>query len=62
MRERATYILPRDKGAAPEQALQLRAALIAAHIAAGLVADPSLAPEATLLWIGRRPGFSGPAK
>jgi len=55
-------VVVRDKGAAPRQALELRAALNAAHIATGLVADPSLAPDATLLWIGRRPGFSGPAK
>jgi hypothetical protein len=55
-------VVVRDKGAAPEQALQLKAALNAAHIAAGLVADPTLGPEATLLWIGRRPGFTAPAK
>ena len=36
--------------------------LNAAHIATGLVADPTLGPEATLLWIGRRPGFTEPAK
>jgi len=57
-------VVVRDNGDAPEQALQLRAALIAAHIATGLVADPSLGPDATLLWIGRRPAFTStePAK
>lgn len=57
-------VVVRDKGAAPQQALQLKAALSAAHIAATLVADPSLASEATLLWVGRRPAFasSEPAK
>jgi hypothetical protein len=57
-------IVVRDKSAAPQHALQLRAALTAAHITAPLVADPSLAPEATLVWIGRRPAFTStdPAK
>src|SRR5713101_539853 len=57
-------IVVRDKGAAPPQALQLKAALNAAHITAPLVADPSLAPDATLLWVGRRPAFTStePAK
>src|SRR6266851_3464811 len=57
-------IVVRDKGAAPPQALQLKAALSAAHITAALVADPSLAPDATLLWVGRRPAFTStePAK
>ncbi len=57
-------IVVRDKGAAPPQALLLKAALSAAHITAPLVADPSTAPEATLLWVGRRPAFTSaePAK
>jgi len=57
-------IVVRDKGAAPPQALLLKAALNAAHITAPLVADPSAAPEATLLWVGRRPAFTSaePAK
>ena len=57
-------VVVRDKGAAPQQALQLKAALSAAHITASLVADPSLAPDATLLWVGRRPAFTStePAK
>jgi len=57
-------IVVRDKGAAPPQALLLKAALSAAHITAALVADPSVAPEATLLWVGRRPVFTSaePAK
>ncbi len=57
-------VVVRDKAAAPQQALHLRAALNAAHMTAPLVADPSLAPDATLLWIGRRAGFGStePAK
>jgi hypothetical protein len=57
-------VVVRDKGAAPQQAVQLKAALNAAHITAALVADPTLAPDATLLWVGRRPVFtsSEPAK
>jgi len=57
-------IVVHDKGAPPQQALQLKAALNAAHIGATLVADPTLAPDATLLWVGRRPNFTSnePAK
>ena len=46
-----------DKGAVPQQAVLLKAALNAAHITAALVADPALAPDATLVWVGRRPVF-----
>jgi hypothetical protein len=55
-------VVVRDRGAVPQQALQLRAALTAAHIGAALVTDPTLAPDATLLWVGRRPVFREPAK
>jgi hypothetical protein len=51
-------VVVHDKAAAPQQALQLRAALNAAHLAAALVEDPALAPDATLLWVGQRPGFA----
>ena len=54
-------VVVRDKGAAPQQAVHLKAALDAARIPAGLVADPTMAPDATLLWVGQRPGFA-PAK
>jgi hypothetical protein len=57
-------VVVHDRGAPPPPALQLRAALNAAHITAALVADPALPPEATMLWVGRRPAFgsTGPAK
>jgi hypothetical protein len=55
---RGVALVVRDRGAAPQKALLLKAALAAAHINASLVADPGLAPEATLLWIGRRPQFA----
>jgi hypothetical protein len=55
---RGVALVVRDRGAAPKKALLLKAALAAAHINASLVADPALPPEATLLWIGRRPQFS----
>ena len=57
-------VVVHDKNAPPPPALQLRAALTAAHIAAALVADPALGPDATLLWVGRRPVFTAnePAK
>jgi hypothetical protein len=48
-------LVVRDRSAAPQKALQLRAALAAAHISAPLVSDPALAADATLLWVGRRP-------
>jgi len=57
-------VVVHDKAAAPQQALQLQAALSAAHIATTLVSDPTVAPDATLLWVGRRPSFTStePAK
>ena len=51
-------VVVRDQNAPPQKALRLRAALAAAHIGAGLVSDPALAPDATLLWVGRRVAFS----
>jgi hypothetical protein len=53
-------VVVRDTKAAPQKALQLQAALAAAHISATLLANPALAPEATVLWIGRRPVFMSP--
>jgi hypothetical protein len=50
-------IVVRDRVATPQHALQLKAALNAAHITASWVTDPALAPDATLLWVGRRPVF-----
>jgi hypothetical protein len=44
-----------DRSAAPQKALQLKAALAAAHIGAPLVSNPALAADATMLWVGRRP-------
>jgi hypothetical protein len=57
-------VVVRDRGAVPQKALQLRAALTAAHIGTALVSDPGLAADATLLWIGRRVVFTpaDPAK
>jgi hypothetical protein len=46
-------VVVRDRGAAPQKALQLKAALAAARISASLVSDPALAPDATILWVGR---------
>lgn len=57
-------VVVHDKGAPPQQAVRLKAALNAAHITAKLLADPTLAADATLLWIGRRPSLASvePAK
>jgi hypothetical protein len=51
-------LVVRDRGAPPQKAQQLKAALAAAHISALLVSDPALAPDATLLWVGRRLVFA----
>jgi hypothetical protein len=53
-------LVVRDKAAAPQKALELKAALNAAHVSARLVSDAVMAPDATLLWIGRRPVFMAP--
>ena len=58
---RGLAVVVRDRGAAPQKALQLRAALAAAHISAALVSDPAMAADATLLWVGRRLVF-GPTE
>jgi hypothetical protein len=50
-------LVVRSREAPPPQALQLRAALSAAHIVAPLVSDPALPADAMTLWIGRRPVF-----
>ncbi|HEX3952896.1 MAG TPA: hypothetical protein VHW90_04945 [Stellaceae bacterium] len=55
---RGLAIFVRNKDAAPAKALQLRTALAAAHIPAALVSDPTLASDAAVLWIGRRPVFT----
>jgi len=47
-------IVVRDKGAPPSSAVLLKSVLNKARIGAGLVADPTMAPDAPLLWIGRR--------
>jgi hypothetical protein len=47
-------LVVKDRGAPPPKALQLQAALAAAQIGAVLVSDPALAPDAALLWVGRR--------
>ena len=50
-------VVVRDKGAPPQKAQRLKAALSAARVNAPFVSDPSLAAEATVLWIGKRPVF-----
>ena len=44
-----------NPNAPPEKAVRLKAALSAARIMVPLVQDPSMPPDATTLWIGRRP-------
>ena len=50
-------VVVRDQNAPPKKAQRLKAALSAARVSAPLVSDASLAPEATTLWIGKRPVF-----
>ena len=49
-------IVVRDAAKLPPKAEQLKAALIAGRLGPTLVSDPTMAPDAVLLWIGRRPG------
>lgn len=54
---RGVALLVRNKEQPPPKTLLLRDALKAAHIAAPILSDQSLPPDATVLWIGRRPEF-----
>jgi len=49
-------IVVRDPAKLPPKAEQLKAALVAGRLGPTLVSDPAMAPDAVLLWIGRRPG------
>lgn len=51
-------LVVRDPNAPPEKTAVLRRALSAAKIPTPLVTDPALAPDATVLWIGKRPSFA----
>jgi hypothetical protein len=44
----------------PDKAVSLKRALSAAIIPTPIMVDPALAPEATQLWIGKRPSFGIP--
>jgi hypothetical protein len=50
-------IVVRDTNAPPKKAQRLKAALTAAKVTAPFVSDPRFDAEATMLWIGKRPGF-----
>lgn len=49
-------LVVRDPGKLPPKAEQLKAALIAGRLGPTLIADPAMAPDGVLLWIGRRTG------
>jgi hypothetical protein len=51
-------LVVRDERKPPEKALLLKKALAAAKILAPIVADPSMAADETLLWVGKRPSFA----
>lgn len=55
---RGVAVLVRDAGAPPPAATELKAALATAHIIAPIRADPTLAADAIVLWIGKRPQFN----
>jgi len=48
-------LVVRNPSSPPEKALRLKAALSAARTMVPLVQDSSMAPDATTLWIGKRP-------
>ncbi|HEX3881242.1 MAG TPA: hypothetical protein VHW66_01155 [Stellaceae bacterium] len=50
-------VVVRSDANPPPKAAALKAALFAAHVEAPLRADPTLAGDATVLWIGKRPSF-----
>jgi hypothetical protein len=54
-------LVVQNADAPPDKAITLRKALQAGRIPTPLLVDPSLTPEATQLWIGKRQSF-GPAK
>jgi hypothetical protein len=47
-----------DEKAPPDAALRLKQAMAAAKIFLPIISDPSLANDAELLWIGKRPEFN----
>jgi hypothetical protein len=48
-----------DDKSPPDAALRLKAAMAAAKIFLPIISDPTLANDAELLWIGKRPDFKG---
>lgn len=56
---RGIALMVRDAASPPEKATRLKAALSAAKVMVPLVSDPSMPPEATTLWIGKRPTLFG---
>jgi hypothetical protein len=49
-------IVVRDPAKLPPKAEQLKTALIAGKLGPTVISDPAMAPDAVLLWVGRRPG------
>ena len=49
-------MIVRDDKAPPAKAKELKAAFAGAKMFMAIVADPKLAPDRAVLWIGRRPG------
>jgi hypothetical protein len=49
-----TAIIVKNTDSPPPKAVQLRNALGAANIVVPLVSDPTMAPDAAMLWVGRR--------
>jgi hypothetical protein len=51
-------LVVRNEANPPPKAVALKAGLKAAHVEATFHSDPTLAGDATLLWIGKRPTFN----
>ncbi len=51
----------RDEKAPPEKAVELKKAMAAAKIFLPIISRPDLAPDAALLWIGKRPTLNAGA-
>jgi hypothetical protein len=54
-------LVVRDEKAPPEKATELKKAMAAAKIFVPIISKPDLAPDAALLWVGKRPVLNAAA-
>jgi len=55
-------LVVRDEKSPPDAALRLKQAMAGAKIFLPVISDPGLAPDATMLWVGKRPDFNAAQK